>query len=87
MRLFLAAVLGVALTYLLWIVPDFVALVALLMVNVVNKALAPFGVAVDMSWLADFYSWIRIIPQVAPVALMVLLALSAVFTIFEMEGR
>jgi len=87
MRLFLAAVLGIAVTYLLWIVPDFTAWVALLIVGAVNKALAPFGVSVDMSWLSNFYSWIRIIPQVAPVALMVLLALIAVFSIFEEARR
>jgi len=85
MRLLMLMGLALALLYLVWLVPDFVVWVLLLIVAQINAALAPFGVAVDMSWLTQFYSWIRTLAQVMPVAVVGITALVITISIFESE--
>jgi len=83
MKLLMVMVGGLALLYLVWLVPDFVVWVLLLLVAQLNSYLAPYGVVIDMSWLTSLYSWIRILAQVMPVAIVALVALIITVSIFE----
>lgn len=91
MRLLVFVAFALAILYLLWLVPDFVIWLTLVVVGVINKALAEASallgletaVSVDVSWVLQMYSWVKTYAQVLPVAIVVVTALVAVFSIYE----
>jgi len=85
MRLLIFTAFTLAFLYLLWLVPDFVIWAMFLLTSKINEgfALLGFDVRVDISWVAQLYSWVRSYAQVVPVAIVVLTALAVTFSIYE----